>query len=114
MGSARGAGQQSDGTGDAGDYVADEHQHGGQHVVERPCGEAAIAAPRCAGGWRVSGFAQALRRGADQRGQVVRQDLGGHIDQESLPPEAGHGFEVPAVLEPLESLLNRKRPAKSP
>ena len=75
------------------------------------CGEAAIAAPCHAGGGRMSGFTKALRRGADQRGQLVRQDLGGHIDQACLLAEAGDGFEVVAVLEPLECLFNRERPA---
>ena len=43
---------------------------------------------------------------AHQRGDVVGQDLGGHVDDEGLLARPRDGFEVQPMFEPLESFLD--------
>ena len=43
---------------------------------------------------------------ANQRGDVVGQDLGGHVDEHGLLRQARDGFELEPLLEPFERLLN--------
>jgi hypothetical protein len=83
--------QQCDGIVDAGDDVADAQEHPRQQVHRGVGREAAVAAARRAGNG-FFGLSHRLRGRADQRGEVVGQDLGGDISDERLLAQRPRGF----------------------
>ena len=96
----RGGGEQGDGLREGCAQVADEqHQTGQQALHEGGC-VGSIALARAGGKLGELGGCS-----AHQRGDVVGQDLGGHVDDEGLLAQARDGFEVQPMFEPLESFL---------
>lgn len=95
----RGGGEQGDGLRDGGAHVADEQHQTGQDALHEGDCVGSIALTRAGGKIGVLGGGS-----AHQRGDVVGQDLGGHVDDEGLLAQARDGFEVQPMFE-------RERPA---
>jgi hypothetical protein len=83
---------------------------GGARAPELPGGTPAagvVAAHHEADATRIQQGHQPSRRiAAVQRGDVVGQDLGGHIDDQRLLAQARDGLQVQAVLQTFERLLD--------
>lgn len=94
-------GDLEDGADDQLDHVAHQDQDGGQDALHAVSVVAAIAALHVLAGTELG-----QRRSAQQRGDVVGQHLGGHVDDQSRLAQARDGLQVQPVLQAFERLLD--------
>ena len=90
-----------EGRGDRREHVAHHQQDAGQRALHAARGVAAVAVPS-----RMVRRRLVQRRSAQQRGDVVGQHLGRHIDDQRLLAESRDGLEVQAMLQALERFLD--------
>ena len=97
--------EDGDGVADGAAHVADEQHQAGQQAAHVGDSIGSVAGARALGqiGLMRSGRAQ-------QRGDVVGQDFGRDVDQQGVLRQARDGFELEAVLEPFEGLLDAPSP----
>lgn len=100
-----GCGQQVDGVVDDGDDVAHDQKDSGEHALHGMSRVGAVAAAwHC--GRRGGILTLGLSGQADQRGQVVGQHLGRHVDDERLLAQPRNRLQVISMLEAFECFLN--------
>ena len=99
--SLRVGGEGGNGVADRLTDVADEQREAGQQAAHVGEGIGSVAHARTLGQVGLFGGGR-----AKQRGDVVSQDFGRHVDQQGLLRQARDGFEFEAVLEPFEGLLD--------